>query len=492
MTTITSSYKNHILLRPDKIAVQTASEAITYSEWNGLICQTANWLHSITGIGKTIGIFMPNGAPFLQIFLGTSMSGRIAATFDAKWKPTELIQRLAISTPSIIIATKALAERIKGTNSNVILWENALEVISNFDTSFDLHVKGEAPFYMGFTSGTTGSPKAFLRAHDSWVASFDCNRNDFHMTETGHVLIPGALIHSHFLYGAVSTLALGSTIYLMESFSSIQALNFIKNFPVTVLYVVPTMLEAMLSENITINKPLKIICSGAKWEVNSKNKIQKHFPQVSMFEFYGASELSFVSVLDDIGNKYKPDSVGKPCHNVEIQIRNSIIDKEYKHAIGKIFVRSLMVFTGYVDRRSCSIQSGNEDDGWTTVDDMGYLDEDGYLYIVGREKNMFLYGGVNVFPEEIETILMAHSEVEEAAVIGMKDIYWGEIPIAVIKGTASKKALRKLCRDSLSSYKLPRQWYFVEEIPYTTSGKIARMRVKQIVETEVRIKLREQ
>lgn len=492
MLTITSPYKSHMLSTPDKIAVQTTSESFTYPEWNGLVCQTANWIHSITGTGKTIGIFMPNGAPFLQLFLGTAMSGRIAATFDAKWKPAELIQRLAISTPSIIITTKALADRIKDTNSNVIFWEDALEMIRSFDTSFDVNIEKEAPFYMGFTSGTTGLPKAFLRSHDSWVASFDCNRNDFHMAETDHILIPGALIHSHFLYGAVSTLALGGTVYLMDTFSSKQALNFINNFPVTVLYVVPTMLEAMLLENVTVNKSLKIICSGAKWEESSKNKIHKHFPRVTMFEFYGASELSFVSVLDDIGNTIKPGSVGKPCHNVEIQIRNSIMNEEFKYAIGKIFVRSRMVFTCYVDRESCFIQSNKDEDGWTTVDDMGYLDEDGYLYIVGREKNIILYGGVNVFPEEIETILMAHSEVEEVAVIGMKDTYWGEVPIAVIKGTASKKALRKLCRDSLSSYKLPRQWYFVEEMPHTTSGKIARMRVKQIVETEVRIKLREQ
>ena len=273
---------------------------------------------------------------------------------------------------------------------------------------------------MGFTSGTTGVPKAFLRSHDSWVASFDCNRHDFHMDETDHVLIPGALIHSHFLYGAISTLALGGTVYLMERFSPVQALGFIEKFPMTVLYVVPTMLEALLMENITVNQTLKIICSGAKWEEDSKQRFQKRFPQVTMFEFYGASELSFVSVLDNAGNKNKPDSVGKPCHNVEIQIRNTTTGENTKREIGKIFVRSRMIFAGYFHPESRSIQSITDETGWVTVDDMGYLDEDGYLYIVGREKNMILYGGVNIFPEEIESVLMAHPEVEEAAVVGMK------------------------------------------------------------------------
>lgn len=485
MPTITSFYKNHVLSNPEKIAIQTSSEAITYSRWNDIVCQTANWMHSITGPGETIGIFMPNSIGFLQLFSGAAMSGRIAATFDAKWKPAELTQRLAISSPSIVITTEELVDSIKDTtHSNVILWGDALEQIRTYGTLFELNVEKEAPFYMGFTSGTTGIPKAFLRSHDSWVASFDCNRNDFHMDETDHVLIPGALIHSHFLYGAISTLSLGGTVYLMKSFSPTRTLNFIEKFPLTVLYAVPTMLEAIFLENSPVNKSLKIICSGAKWEENSKQKTEKHFPGVTMFEFYGASELSYVTVLDDTGNKNKPGSVGKSCHNVEIQIRKTTKDEMTKRDIGKIFVRSPMTFLGYLHPESRSIQSITDENGWVTVDDIGYLDEDGYLFIVGREKNMILYGGVNIFPEEIEALLMAHPGVEEAAVIGMEDTYWGQIPVAVIKGIASKMTLKTLCRNRLSSYKLPRKWYFVEDMPHTTGGKIARLQVKQLIETK--------
>jgi len=280
-------------------------------------------------------------------------------------------------------------------------------------------------------------------------------------------------------------LYLGGTIYLLDKFSPILALNFIKNYPITILYVVPTMVEAMLLEDIVIDKPVQIISSGAKWEVDSKRKIQEQFLHVKMFEFYGASELSFVSFLCNGSDEDKLGSVGKPFHNVEIQIRNAYLDKASIQAIGTIFVRSRMLFDGYIHPGSHSTQSIKDDNGWVTVDDMGYLDEDGYLYIVGREKNMILYGGINVFPEEIESVLLKHPDVQEAAVVGMTDSYWGQIPVAVIKGHASKKALKKLCMESLSSYKLPRKWFFVEEIPHTTSGKIARIHVQQLIETEV-------
>lgn len=483
MQTITGLYHRHVLRHPDKIAIRTATEEITYFEWNRIVCQTANWLTQITDAKETIGIFMPNHSGFLQLFSGAAMSGRIAATFDAKSKSAELTQRLAIASPSVIITTEALVDRIKDTDASVILWKDAQEKIGTYEPLFELDVEKETPFYMGFTSGTTGVPKAFIRAHESWIASFDCNRQDFQMDETDHVLIPGALIHSHFLYGAVSTLALGGTVYLMNHFSPREVFNLIEKFPVTVLYAVPTMLEAMLSENKMINQALKIICSGAKWEVDSKKRMKQYFPRITMFEFYGASELSFVTVLDDASNQSKPGSVGKACHNVELEIRNPVIDEATQRECGKIFVRSPMIFLGYLHPESGTIQPVTDREGWMTVDDVGYLDEDGYLYIVGREKNMILFGGVNIFPEEIETLLMTHKDVEEAVVIGIEDTYWGQIPVAVVKGSASKATLKMLCKDYLSPYKFPRKWCFVEDIPYTTTGKIARMQVKRLVES---------
>lgn len=485
MPTITSSYHQQVIDNPDKVAIQTSSEAITYRDWNTVVCKTANWIHSITDTCDAVGIFMPNSISFLQLFTGAAMAGRIAATFDAKWKPAELEQRLAISSPSFVITTAELAVRIRSTTFTIIIWEEALEQILQCDSSWNEKVSGEMPFYMGFTSGTTGVPKAFIRSHDSWIASFECSHHDFHIGETDHVLIPGALIHSHFLYGAISVLYLGGTIYLLDTFSPLLALNFIKNYPITMLYVVPTMIEAMLLENVIIDKPIQIISSGAKWEEDSKRKIQEQFLHVRMFEFYGASELSFVSFLCNDSDEDKLGSVGKPFHNVEIQIRHAHLDEASDQEIGKIFVRSQMIFDGYIHPESHAIQSTKDDNGWITVDDMGYLDEDGYLYIVGREKNMILYGGVNVFPEEIETVLLGHPDVEEVAVVGITDPYWGKIPVAIVKGHTSKKVLKKLCMDSLSSYKLPRKWFFVEEMPHTTSGKIARMHIQQLVETEV-------
>ncbi len=219
-----------------------------------------------------------------------------------------------------------------------------------------MDIDGKQPFYMGFTSGTTGDPKAFIRSHNSWLASFDCTQIDFQLDENDHVLIPGALIHSHFLYGVISTLYLGGTVYLLEKFSPNRTLSLIETHPITVVYLVPTMIAALLMEEHSIEKPVKFLSSGAKWEDHSKQHLQTMFPHFSMVEFYGASELSFITVLTNADNERKPGSVGRPCHNVEIQIRQDNSEPAKPMETGKIYVRSNMLFNGYLEKNGLGIQ----------------------------------------------------------------------------------------------------------------------------------------
>lgn len=126
-------------------------------------------------------------------------------------------------------------------------------------------------------------------------------------------------------------------------------------------------------------------------------------------------------------------------------------------------------------------------DGWMTVRDVGYEDEEGFIYIVGREKNMILFGGINIFPEEIESVLHEHPAVDEIVVIGVKDSYWGEKPVAIVKGSATRQQLKSFCLQRLSSFKIPKEWHFVDEIPYTDSGKIARIAAKNMIKHREKI-----
>ncbi|MBO1627158.1 acyl-CoA synthetase [Bacillus arachidis] len=484
---IASPYRKHTCIHPDKIAIQEKDRRITYKEWHESVCQVANWLNKEKTMNKTVAILLENRIEFLQIFAGAALAGWVCVPLDLKWKQDELETRLKLANPTIVIAAEQCnmneLPRINGTVLSINEWNQL--VGNQLNTYHSSESVQNLPFYMGFTSGSTGEAKAFLRAQDSWVHSFDCNLHDFHMKNNDIVLLAGTLVHSLFLYGAISALYLGQTVYLVEKFIPNRVLSILKQEKISVMYTVPTMLEALYKEESIIEQEIKIISSGAKWETEAKQKVKAVFPYAKRYEFYGASELSFVTALTDVESERKASSVGKPCHNVQVRICNEKGRELKQGEIGTVYVKSNQFFMGYLLNGNLSCQVTK--DGWMTVHDIGYQDEEGFIYIVGREKNMILFGGINIFPEEIESVVSTHPHVEEIVIIGMKDEYWGEKPVAIVKGKATKQELKSFCLQRLSSFKIPREWYFIDEIPHTSSGKIAREVVKRIIEKQEKV-----
>ncbi len=487
MVGITLSYIKHTCIHPNKMAIKEKDRLLTYKEWHESVCQVANWLNKEKITNKTVAILLENRIEFLQIFAGAAMAGWVCVPLDLKWKQDELEARLELANPSIVITSEQykMSElpRINGTVLSINKWNQMVD--NQLNTYHSSESVQNHPFYMGFTSGSTGEAKAFLRAQDSWVHSFDCNLHDFHMKNNDTVLLAGTLVHSLFLYGAISALYLGQTVYLIEKFIPNHVLSILEQENISVMYTVPTMLEALYKEESVIEQEIKIISSGAKWEAEAKQKVKTVFPYAKRYEFYGASELSFVTALTDVESERKASSVGQPCHNVQIRICNEK-GKELKQGeIGTIYVKSDQFFMGYLLNGDLSCQV--TEDGWMTVYDIGYQDEEGFLYIVGREKNMILFGGINIFPEEIESVLGTHPNVDEIVIVGVKDGYWGEKPVAIVKGKGTKQELKRFCLQHLSSFKIPREWYFIDEIPHTSSGKIARGVAKHIVEKQEKV-----
>ncbi|MBJ8100312.1 acyl-CoA synthetase [Bacillus cereus group sp. N11] len=483
---IIKEYKKHASLQPNKIAIKENDRALTYKEWFESVCKVANWLRVTESKNKTIAIVLENRMEFLQLFAGAAMAGWVCVPLDVKWKKDELKERLAISNSDMVVTEGYKLNDILDEERRVFAIDEWKQIIENYLPRDYLGENVQnAPFYMGFTSGSTGKAKAFLRAQQSWVHSFDCNVHDFHMRKEDSILIAGTLVHSLFLYGAISALYEGQTVHVMRKFIPDQVLDKLETENISVMYTVPTMLESLYKENRIIENKMKIISSGAKWEAEAKEKIKSIFPYAKKYEFYGASELSFVTALVDDESEKKPNSVGKPCHNVQVRICNEAGEEVQLGEIGTVYVKSDQFFMGYI-LDGVLVPELNEE-GWMTVHDVGYQDEEGFIYIVGREKNMILFGGINIYPEEIESVLYTHQAVEEIVVVGVKDSYWGEKPVAIVKGSATKQQLKSFCLQRLSSFKIPKEWYFVDEIPYTNSGKVARIAAESIVRNQEKI-----
>ncbi|MBE7101480.1 AMP-binding protein [Bacillus cereus] len=480
---ITKEYKKHASLQPNKIAIKENDRVLTYKDWYESVCKVANWLNEKESKNKTIAIVLENRVEFLQIFAGAAMAGWVCVPLDIKWKRDELKDRLVISKPDVIVAEQYRLNDISCEEGRIIEIEEWKEMIENYlPTYHSVENVQDAPFYMGFTSGSTGKAKVFLRAQQSWVHSFDCNVHDFRMKKEDSILIAGTLVHSLFLYGAISALYVGQTVHVMRKFIPDQVLNKLETENISVMYTVPTMLESLYKEHRIIEDEMKIISSGAKWEAEAKEKIKRIFPYAKKYEFYGASELSFVTALVDEESERRPNSVGKPCHNVQVRICNEAGEEVQLGEIGTVYVKSDQFFMGYI--LDGVLVPDLSEDGWMTVRDVGYKDEEGFIYIVGREKNMILFGGINIFPEEIERVVQTHPAVEEIVVVGVEDSYWGEKPVAIVKGSATKQQLKSFCLQRLSAFKIPKEWYFIDGIPYTNSGKIARVAAKNMIKNQ--------
>lgn len=476
---ITSTYRSLADKDSERLAIVTEEERISYSEWFNLVQRTAASFFREAYKTKRVAIFLPNGRLFLQLFAGACEAGWASIVGDMRWKEREIEERLEQTSPDLIIADA----RLKGffQKGRYVIYTDEVEGWIGARNDYP-ESDENVPFYIGFTSGSTGKPKAFVRSHTSWVESFRCNQVDLGMTGKDQVLIPGSFVNSTFIYGALSTLFLGGTIYVLKKFSPDRLMNVTQHYPITHVYVVPTMINGLLKGGAYESLTITFISTGAKWLPRVKEKMRQQFPKAQFIEFYGSSELSYVTVLkNDEQNNYA-DSVGRVFHNVEISIRNEDGQEVAVGEEGVLFVKSNMIFDGYMNQEDETKKVLQGD--WSTVHDIGKIDENGYIYILGRKNDMILYGGINVYPQEIEQALIKCEGVEEVAVLGIPDEYWGEKVAACIKGNVSLSFLKNYCLQTLTSYKIPRIWRKADKFPYTTGGKISRQEIRKWFEKD--------
>ncbi|MCY7578787.1 acyl-CoA synthetase [Bacillus altitudinis] len=479
---ITESYEAHAKVKPDQMAIIDEKEQITYEEWHERVQLSAQWLKETPHQQKRVAFLVSNGVPFLQLFAGAASAGWTAVPLDPRWSDKECAEKLLLSDADLVIVEDRYIKRIEKYKLDMPVlslseWKERISLSINVQSN-----KGEPEedpaFYMGFTSGSTGSPKAFIRRQQSWIESFQMTASVFGITHKDHVLILGTLLSSHFLYGAISTLYFGGTVTLLEKFVPEKAKKTLERGDITAIYTVPTMTEALLQMDAFGKNPLLVLSSGADWGSSSKKQLVNRYPRITFFDFYGTSELSFVSYLSSDDFLQKPTSVGKPFPTIQVEIRRADQTVCKPNEIGRIYVKSPMSFSGY-------LQDEKPPAEWLTVYDMGWLDEDGYLYMSGRENGMIVYGGLNIFPEEIERVLNEQPEVNRSIVIGLPDPYWGEIPVAIIENVQQTKTIRQAVKETLAAYKVPKKWLVTDKMIETSGGKIARASMKKWAEEQL-------
>ncbi|HLR79658.1 MAG TPA: AMP-binding protein [Bacillota bacterium] len=466
--------------QPHKKAIIYGKDVLTYGQLYDTICHIQTYLHTCKNGKKRqkVAILIDNEPAFLEVFFATVMLGWIAIPFDPKWSVKEAEHVMNEVKPDLCIRSQSFMERAPYSFPSLSIDQIKEEKINK--EQMNRKPFSYEPFYIGFTSGSTGSPKGFIRSHHSWLKSFTVVEQIFHVHQTDTILAPGPLCHSLSLFGAVHALHIGATFCLMHTFRAAYTTQLLTNRKATIMYAVPTMLRAIITHAKRPSKQnVTFISAGAKLSPKRKNELHNLFPNGSIYEYYGASELSFVTFTSGEIGKHFPESVGIPFPSVKITIRNEAGERMPTGKIGKIYVASDFTFSGYINNleetKKVITPYG------ATVGDIGFLNEQGVLTIVGRENNMVITGGLNVYPEEIEKVIKEIEEVKEAVVVGIEDEYWGQKLIAFVqwKKPLPIEQLKDYCKKQLSNYKIPKQFYEVDEIPYTSSGKVARKEINQ-------------
>ena len=332
-----------------------------------------------------------------------------------------------------------------------------------------------SPFYIGFTSGSTGVPKGFRRHHQSWTESLRVCLETFGPDAASCVMAPGRFSHSLFLFGMVLGLWSGAGVVVQERFSAPRMMDTLRSGQTPCLVAVPSQLLLMLElaarrQLAPIEGVRLILISGARWMRDRTAELQTLFPKARIVEFYGASETSFMAWMDADASA-PPHAVGKPFSNVDLRIDSP----EPSSGIGQIFVRSPMLFMDYVGA-SADNTAAVRDGEWLSVRDMGYLDAQGYVCLVGRENRMVVTQGKNLFPEEVESVLAAYPDVAQVSVLGVPDALRGQQVVAVVHPASptselSAAQLSAHCRAHLESYKIPKRFFLADHWPTTASGK---------------------
>lgn len=493
---------------PEQLAVVDAGKApharFTYQDLNTRANRLANWLRQEMGIqkGDRIGILAHNGVEFLDAFFACGKLGAILTCYNwrAHWRENRSV--IENTTPRIMIYSGAFSEAV----ANIRAETDCIEAVLHLDgdgiegsLAFETTLQGapdtpvttetlqeEDIACLIFTGGTTGLPKAAQISHRmiGWntlntvihdVAHGDVTINVFPMFHTG-----GLLVYT------MPMLIFGNTVVLTGAFDPAQVLTLIQAYEATFLAGVPTMYQMMTTaknwDDADLSNLRFCTSGGSPLPVALVEKFRDE-KGVQFKQGFGMTEFGpGVFALPPEDAIRKAGSIGRPNFFVDARVVDDNNNPLGSNEVGELVLRGPSYSSGYFNNPEASAKAVDED-GWFHTGDLAKYDDEWYFYIVDRKKDMFISGGENVYPAEIEQVLYKHPAVHMCAVIGVPDEKWGEVGKACVvlkqDGLVSQDELLAYLADHLARYKVPKSIEFLESLPISGAGKILKRELKE-------------
>jgi long-chain acyl-CoA synthetase len=484
---------------PDHTAIRFAGQSLSFSEMNRQVDRLAHGLTSLgLRAGNTCILMMPSSLSWALVYYALAKLGAIVVPVNFLYRQGELEHIFADSGARAFIGrADYLQEALpvmdllpqidlriaEGDNlpAGMIPLAGLFIEAGEFET---FPTRDDDSFAVIYTSGTTGRSKGAILTHKSLMSDVQAVARVRYTEPNDIVLSVLPLFH---IYGQTHALNIsiycGLTIRMWETFDAEKVLTAIEEEKNTIIYAVPTMVNRLVE--LAATRPPKraslrfCISGGASLPVEVLHRFEKAF-QAIIYESYGLTEFSPTCVENPFGRPTRPGSIGLPIPGFRVRIVDEQDQDVAQGEVGEMIVSGDAVMKGYLHLPEATAEAMRG--GWLHTGDLARRDEDGYIYIVDRKKEMIIRGGYNIYPREIEEILYKHKDVLEAAVMGVPHADLGEEVAAVVvlrpgaKTTAEE--LRLFVKNLVAPYKYPRIIKFLDELPKTAAGKIFKRGIK--------------
>jgi len=495
-----------------QVAIQDGEVSLSYTELNEARLQAAAAFHAAGLVkGDRVAIWAPNIYQWILAATGAQTLGIIIVPINTRWKGSEAAFALNMSCAKMLFTVGDFLDQsypellvdqelpylettvmFQGNALGTIGWQEFLAhgnaVERDLVLQLSAQVSPQDPLDIGFTSGTTGSPKGVVTGHGQNIRAFETWSSTVGLRSDDNYLIISPFFHSFgYKAGWLAAIIRGAKILPVLTFDLDAVLAQIERDAVTMLPGAPTIYQSILAhprrQDFDLSSLRLAVTGAAPVPVELVNKMRSELQFEVVVTAYGLTETCGVVTIceaDDPAEVISGTS-GKPMAGVEIKVVNAQAEELPRGEPGEIWVRGYNVMQAYLDN---PVETANTitGDGWLKTGDVGVMDANGYVRITDRIKDMFIVGGFNCYPAEVENMLCSLDGVAQAAVIGIADERMGEVASAwlILNRGADLNEARVIdwCRDNMANYKVPRSVHIVDSLPTNASGKVLKTELK--------------
>ena len=495
---------------PNKLALAHGNREFSYKETNERANKLANALGEL-GIkkGEHVALLQSNCTQYLEILFACFKAGIATVPMNHRLHPTELSFIINDSEAVAVFLSEEFKETIQSRRNefpnvkHYVCLSKPLPEMMDYEDILkakspqyeEIDVSQDDPAWLFYTSGTTGKPKGAMLTHGNLLAMTMNYYADLSPLDSDDAILHGApLSHGSGLYALPNIAKAAANIILeAKSFEAKAVFETIEKKKITNMFMAPTMIKILITSpdigKYDLSSLHTVTYGGAPMYVEDLKEAVSKMGQIFV-QIYGQAEcpmtISYLSkeehVLEGTEKQLKRlSSAGISRTDIEIKIVDANDNAFPPNTMGEIACRGEEVMKGYWKRPEATAETIRG--GWLHTGDIGLMDEDGYLYIMDRAKDMIISGGENIYSREVEDVILEHPAVHEVAVIGIPDDYWGEAVKAIVvlkEGTKATEAeIIEFCKDNMSSYKKPKSIDFIDSIPKNPYGKVLKTDLRQ-------------